>query len=117
MRLIRFSMFLYFTTKVCFYLLFNLLPPQTIIGTHHAIIRNGVWFDDDFVGILQRSLGPHTDRPSRARCLDNRVIGLSGTLAVHVKYLSDRIGSLQYFDLGFGGTLSGVSGPPHDLDG
>mmetsp|Transcript_496 Transcript_496/g.1092 ORF Transcript_496/g.1092 Transcript_496/m.1092 type:complete len:266 (-) Transcript_496:66-863(-) len=44
------------------------------------------------------------------------MVRLCGSLAVEIKYLTDRVGSLKNLNLGFAGSLSGVLGPPHDLN-
>mmetsp|Transcript_29308 Transcript_29308/g.55018 ORF Transcript_29308/g.55018 Transcript_29308/m.55018 type:complete len:270 (-) Transcript_29308:66-875(-) len=69
------------------------------------------------MGVLEGSLGPHSNGPSGSRGFNDSVVRLSGSLAVQVVDLSNGVGSLQDFDLGFGGSLSSVLGPPHDLHG
>ena len=68
------------------------------------------------MGVLKGRLGPHADSPSSSGCFDDAVVWLGGTFTVKVEDLSDRVGTLQDFNLRLGGTLSGVLGPPDDLD-
>ena len=96
----------------------SLLPPQTVVGQKTVSgIGNLVRLDDNLVWVLKWCLGPHADSPSGSGGFNDGVVWLSGSLAVKVVDLSDRVGSLQDFYLGLGGSLTSVLGPPHDLDG
>jgi len=44
------------------------------------------------------------------------MVRLGGSFAMKVKDLTDRVGSLEDFDLGLAGPFAGILGPPHDLD-
>mmetsp|Transcript_13509 Transcript_13509/g.31600 ORF Transcript_13509/g.31600 Transcript_13509/m.31600 type:complete len:381 (+) Transcript_13509:822-1964(+) len=92
-----------------------LLPPETV--SHVAtIVGNGVGLNNNLVWVLHGGLGPHANRPATSGSLDDGVVGLGGSLAVQIKDLTDRVGALQDLNLGLAGSLSGVLGPPHDLD-
>lgn len=73
--------------------------------------------NDNLVGVFHRRLGPHADSPARSGGLNNGVVRLGGSLAMEVVHLTDGVRSLKDLDLGLAGSLSGVLGPPHDLDG
>ena len=73
--------------------------------------------DNNLVGVFQGRLGPHADGPAGSGGFDYGVVRLGGSLAVEIVDLTDRVGSLEDLDLRLAGTLSGVLGPPHDLDG
>jgi hypothetical protein len=94
-----------------------LFPPETIVTHGVATVRDRVRLDNNLVGVFQGGLGPHADGPAGSGGLDYGVVGLGGSLAVEIVDLTDRVGSLEDLDLGLACTLSGVLGPPHDLDG
>ena len=72
--------------------------------------------DNNFVWVFHGRLGPHADRPSGSGCLDDGMVRLGGSLAVQIKDLTDRVGTLEDFDFTLARSLAGILGPPHDLD-
>ena len=56
-----------------------------------------------------------TDCPARTGCGDDAMVRLCGSSAVKVVQLTDRVRSLEDFDLGLDGTLSEVTRPENHL--
>ena len=94
-----------------------LFPPETSITDTVTTVGNSVRFNNNLMRVFHGRLGPHADGPSGSRSFDYGVVGLGGSLAVKIEYLTDGVGTLEHLDLRFAGSLSRVLGPPHNLNG